>query len=71
MNKVITKKTINELLEGVSGPLDKARLRRVCAPHAEDWLLVPPIMAVELRMSNETIREVTDLRFGTKLVSIT
>ena len=66
----VIKKTINELLEGASGSLDKARLRAVCAPHAGNWLLAPPITAMGLRMSYETIRVATGLRLGTKLCEL-
>ena len=66
-DKVITKKIQVELLEKANGPLDKARLRVATASHAGDWLLAPPITAVDLRMTNETIRVATGLRLGTKL----
>ena len=66
-DKVITKKIQVELLEKANGLLDKARLRAATAPHAGDWLLAPPIIAVGLRMTNETIRVATGLRLGIKL----
>ena len=37
------------------------------SPHSGDWLLAPPITAVGLRMSNETIRIAAGLRLGTRL----
>ena len=69
-DKIITKKITGELLEKASGPLDKARIRAATAPHSGDWLLAPPITAVGLRMTNETIRVATGLRLGTNLCEI-
>ena len=55
---------MKELLDNASGPLDQARLRAAAAPHSEDWLLAPPITAVGLRLTNETIRIATGMRLG-------
>ena len=60
----------NELLEGARGPLDKARLKAICAPLMGNWLLVPPITAVRFRISNEMIGVTTGLRLDTKLCEI-
>ena len=35
-----------------------------CSAHSGDWLLVPPITAVGLRMMNKTIRIATGMRLG-------
>ena len=64
MDDLVAKKTAKELLDNASGPLDQARLRTATAPHSEDWLLAPPITAVGLRMTNETIRISTGMRLG-------
>src|SRR6476469_9411636 len=45
----------------------RARLHAVLAPHAGDWLNAPPMSAIGLRMSNETLRVVTGLRLGANL----
>ena len=59
--KKIAKK---ELFDNASGPLDQARLRAATASHSGDWLLVPQITAVGLRMTNETIRIATGMILG-------
>ena len=43
---LVVKKIAKELLDNASCPLDQARLRAAAAPHSEDWLLVPPVIAV-------------------------
>ena len=70
-DKVITKKIQVELFEKANSPLDKARLQAAMASHAGDWLLAPPITAVGLRMTNETIRVATGLRLVTNFVKHT
>ena len=55
-DNLVAKKIAKELLDNARGPLDQARLRAAVAPHSGDWLLAPPITAVGLRMTNETIR---------------
>ena len=56
---LVAKKIAKELLDNASGHLDQARLRAAAAPHSGDWLLVPPITAEGLRMTNETIKIAT------------
>ena len=58
-NDLVAKKIAKELLDNASGPLDQACLRAAAAPHFGDWLLAPPITAVGLRLTNETIRIAT------------
>ena len=65
-DRAVTKKNSTELMDRASYPLDKARLRAATASHAGDWLLAPPIAAVGLRMTNETIRDATGLRLGVR-----
>ena len=61
-DNIVTKKIEKELLDNASGPQDQARLRAAAAQHSGDWLLAPPITAVGLRMTNETIRIATGMR---------
>ena len=63
-DNLVAKKIAKELLDNASGSLDQARLRAAAAPHSEDWLLAPPITAVGLRMTNETIMIATGMRLG-------
>ena len=58
------KKIAKELLDNARGPLDQARLRAAAAPYFGDWLLAPPIAAVGLRMTNESIMIATGMRLG-------
>ena len=63
-NDLVAKKIAKELLDNASGPPDQARLRTAAAPHSGDWLLMPPITALGLRMTNETIRITTGMKLG-------
>ena len=63
-DNLVAKKIAKELLDNASGPLDQARLRAAAASHSGDWLLAPPITAVGLRITNETIRIATGMRLG-------
>ena len=56
---LVAKKIAKELLDNASSPLDQARLWAAAAPYSRDWLLVPPITAVELRITNERHRNET------------
>ena len=46
-------------------PVDQARLKALTTAHAGDWLHAPPLTAVGLRLSDETIRVATGFRLGT------
>ena len=61
---LVAKKIAKELLDNARGHLDQARLWAVAVPCSGDWLLAPPITAVELRITNETIRIATGMRLG-------
>ena len=61
---LVAKKIAKQLLDNASGSLDQARLLAAAAPHSGDWLLAPPITAVGLQMTNETIRIATGMRLG-------
>ena len=45
-----------DLLARADTPTDRARLLSACADHSGDWLNVPPITAVGLRLNDEMIR---------------
>ena len=64
---LVAKKIAKELLDNASGPLDQACLRAAAASYSGDWLLVPPITAVGLRMTNETIRIATGMRLSNSI----
>ena len=56
-----------EILDRASVVNDKARLLAAVSSHPEDWLDVPPISAVGLRLDNEMIRVSVGLRLGVKI----
>ena len=64
VDNLVAKKIVKELINNASGPLDQARLRAAAETHSGDWLLAPPITAVGLRMTNETIRIATGMSLG-------
>ena len=64
VGRLVAKKISKELLDNASGPLDQARLRAAAAPHSGDWLLAPPITAVGIWKTNETIRIATGMRLA-------
>ena len=43
-------------------PADKARLKAAKAPHAGDWLNVPPLAAIGVRLSDQAIRVAVGFR---------
>ena len=45
---------------------DTARLRAAATPHVGDWLHASPIMAVGLRLSDETFRITVGFRLGSR-----
>ena len=61
----ITTAAYNEILARCALPVDQARLNALTTPHAGDWLHAPPLTAVGLRLSDETIRVATGFRLGT------
>src|ERR1043165_1278018 len=62
-----TEKAWTGLLESTSAPRDRARLVASRAPHSGDWMLVPPVSALGLRLSDEEIRIAVGVRLGTTL----
>jgi len=56
----------NLILSRVPNDVDKAKLLAVASPHSGDWLQVPPITAVGLRLSDEAIRLAVAHRLGCK-----
>ena len=54
------------LLSRAESPLDQARLLSACAEHSGDWLHVPPITAVGLRLTDEIIRISVVKRIGAR-----
>ena len=63
----IIKVTASRLLSQAPDDYSKARLLAVSAPHAGDWLNAPPISAVGLRFSNESLRVAVGLRLGSNI----
>jgi hypothetical protein len=64
---VIVRQIFDKLLNDARTAEDKARLLAISRPHAGDWLLVPPISSVGLRMSDEEIRISAGLRLGSNI----
>ena len=63
----IIKKVSEGLRDRAPDDYARARLLAVSAPHSGDWLNAPPISAVGLRLSNETLRISAGLRLGANL----
>ena len=53
-----------DLLSRCVSEVDVAKMKAAGAPHAGDWLNVPPITAVGLRLSDEAIRVIIGYRLG-------
>ena len=51
----IVRKIYSDLLISCDTSVDKAKLKAVAVTHAGDWLNVPPITAVGLRLSDEAV----------------
>ena len=59
--------TYSKLLEDLTLPVEKARLRAVAAEHSSDWLNAIPIPALGLKLDNTSLRIACGLRLGSPL----
>ena len=61
---LIVSNLVTKVRYRASSEVDKARLLAASAPHSGDWLLVPSILSVGLKLSDEAIRVSVAQRLG-------
>ena len=60
----VARSAYKDLQTSSDTPANKARLKAVEAPHADDWLNAPPLTAIGLRLSDEAIRFAVTFMLG-------
>ena len=69
-NAPVTTAAYNVLMSTSQSPVDLANLKAVVTSHAGDWLHVPALTAVGLRLSEKAIRVAIGYRLGTNICQL-